>query len=229
MGGRESCTIEEFASLIGKLVSLCPATTYGWLYTKVLEREKYLALRASNNCYKANMPISPSAKRDLEWWQQNLSKESAPLHQSDFDTTIFTDASRSGWGAKMGQQKAYGFWGKDEKEHHINYLELLAIKLALRNLADDRRGQRLLLRVDNTTAIAYVNKMGGIQYEKYNELAREIWQWAEARSNFLCASYISSAENSDADSLSRIKNPDTEWSLDLNTFSNITKHLGKPD
>lgn len=104
MREKEHCTIEEFASLIGKLVSLCPATTYGRLYTKVLERKKFLALRDSEFDFKQDMIISQVAKEDMKWWQDNLDKETASLHEPDYDVTIFTDASRSGWGAKMGQK-----------------------------------------------------------------------------------------------------------------------------
>lgn len=39
-----SCKIREFAHLGGVLVSTCPATRYGCLYTKGLERAKFLAL-----------------------------------------------------------------------------------------------------------------------------------------------------------------------------------------
>lgn len=38
------CKIRDFASMLGSLVSLCPAVEYGPLYTKPFEREKYLAL-----------------------------------------------------------------------------------------------------------------------------------------------------------------------------------------
>lgn len=37
---REACSITEFSQLIGSLVAACLAVDYGWLYTKLLEREK---------------------------------------------------------------------------------------------------------------------------------------------------------------------------------------------
>lgn len=225
---KESCTIEDLASLIGKLVSICPATTYGRLYTKRLERQKLLALQAVDQDYTQVTPITKSCKEDMKWWQNNLEKAFFRLDQPDFDLTIFTDASRSGWGAWMGEQHVFGFWDSEETEHHINFLELLAIKLALDQLVGEAKNQKILLRVDNTTAISYINKMGGIQHEKYNILARTIWQWAEERSNFLYATYIKSAENKEADFLSRIKYPDTEWSLDHQTFFRVTKQFGEP-
>lgn len=39
------CSIRDFANLIGTLTAACPAVRYGWLYTKELERQKYLTLK----------------------------------------------------------------------------------------------------------------------------------------------------------------------------------------
>lgn len=64
---KESCSIEEFASLIGKLVSLCPATIYGRLCIKFLERQRFLALESCNYDYKNSMIISDEAKEDMRW------------------------------------------------------------------------------------------------------------------------------------------------------------------
>ena len=111
----------------------------------------------------------------------------------------------------------------------INYRELLAVKLALCKLADNMENSQILLRVDNTTAISYVNKMGGTKHNKYNMLAKEIWQWAEKKHNFLFASYIASADNVQADKMSRIKNNDIEWQLSDQAFNDIKNTFGKPE
>lgn len=48
---RSHCKIREFTQLLGKLTSICPAIPYGWVYTKLLERARYLALLRSNDNY----------------------------------------------------------------------------------------------------------------------------------------------------------------------------------
>lgn len=122
-----------------------------------------------------------------------------------------------------------GFWTLKDKENHINFLELLAAFLSLQCFAKDLHSCQILLRIDNTTAIAYINRMGGIQFPKLNSLARCIWQWCEIHRIWLFASYIKSKENKEADQESRIKNIDSEWELCNKTFLNITKLLGQPD
>jgi len=64
---RTRCSIREFASFIGSLVSVCPAVQYGLLYTKRFEREKFLALVNNNEDYSAKMDISLHLQEDFRW------------------------------------------------------------------------------------------------------------------------------------------------------------------
>lgn len=68
----KSCTIRDFAQLIGTLVAACPSLHYSWIYTKYLERHKYLALINNNNNYDAMMNLHPDTKTDLLWWARNI-------------------------------------------------------------------------------------------------------------------------------------------------------------
>lgn len=124
---------------------------------------------------------------------------------------------------------ANGFWTLNDKKNHINFLELFAAFLGLRCFAKDLHSCQILLRIDNTTAIAYINRMGGIQFQKLNALARRIWQWCEVRRIWLFASYIKSRENKEADQESRIKNMDSEWEVSNKALLNITESFGESD
>ena len=106
---------------------------------------------------------------------------------------------------------------------------MLAVKYALKEIADSMKNCNLLLRVDNTTAIAYLNRMGGVRIRKFNLLAKSIWQWAEKRNIFLRASYIEPKENKDADRLSRILNKDAKWELRPQFYIEIIETFGLPD
>ena len=44
---------------------------------------------------------------------------------------------------------------------HINCLELLAATLAVKTFVKNLTQVSVLLRIDNTTAVAYINNMGG--------------------------------------------------------------------
>ena len=222
------CKIREFAHFIGCLVAACPALQYSWLYTKNFEREKFLALLFHDNNYDSKMILKSYLQEDFQWWKTNILKGIQPILDSEFQLEIFSDASLTGWGAVCDGEKVSGFWKGCEYKLHINQLELKAAFLGLKCFARNSTNCRILLRIDNTTAISYINRMGGIQYPILNKITREIWQWCEARKIGLFASYIKSAENI-ADKYSRVKNIDTEWELSSSAYNKIVECFGSPN
>lgn len=92
--------------------------------------------------------------------------------------------------------------------------------MALKTYARHLSACETLLRVDNKTALAYVNKMGGIQLLHFNEQVRQIW---------IFASYIPSKGNTDADRESRLNNVGTEWEFNDSICEQNTYSFGNPD
>lgn len=222
------CSIRYFAEFIGLLTSACPAVSYGWIYTKLFEREKFLALGNSYN-YNKIMTLSNSLKQDLHWWRNNIKNSLCPIRNNDYCLEIYSDASTTGWGIACGSESSHGHWTESELNMHINSLELKAAFYGLRIFASKLRDCSILLRIDNTTAISYINRMGGIQHIHLNELARNIWQWCEDRNIHIFASYVKSSDNVIADRESRKMNMDTEWELAEYAFSEVTHKLGVPN
>lgn len=116
-----------------------------------------------------------------------------------------------------------------KKTLHINSLELLAIFFGLKCFASHLLNCEILLRVDNMTAISYVNRMGGVQFPDLTATARSIWQWCEHRNIWIFASYIKSSENAEADKESRNLPGETKWSFSNRAFQSIVTKLGKPN
>ena len=88
--------------------------------------------------------------------------------------------------------------------------------------------------IDNTTAVAYVNKMGGTKSHECNEIAQDIWKWAIKHNIWLSAAHIPGTENPDADFQSRNFdiNKSSEWSLTEHIFQKMLNEFiefGKPD
>ncbi|KAJ8917897.1 hypothetical protein NQ315_002589 [Exocentrus adspersus] len=115
----DTLTIRLFAKLIGFLISICPAFTCGWVYTKSLEHEKCAALKRSHGNFESIMKLSRENILGLEWWSNNIHMSGCSLLLRTYDYEIFTYASTSGWGTVCGDQKANGFWTKSEYEYHI--------------------------------------------------------------------------------------------------------------
>lgn len=117
---------------------------------------------------------------------------------------------------------------KEERKWHINRLELKAALFALKSFTKEVKDCEIILQMDNTTAVAYVNRMGGVQHPNLHKITKEIWQWCEARNIWLVASYIKSQDSIEADRESRIKNIDTEWKLANYAFRQAVKIFGYP-
>ena len=78
------------------------------------------------------------------------------------DLAIESDTSLTGWGASSQGSHAKGLWSAEEKNFHINCLELLVCSLSNSEILPKIPYQLArLLKMDNRTAVAYVNIMGG--------------------------------------------------------------------
>lgn len=225
---KDRCKIRHFARLVGLLTSSCPAIQYGWLYTKQMERCKYLAL-CNDSSYDSYLSLPRYLQEDFSWWLKSINKAVNPIRQDDYSLEIFSDASKKGWGVACGEETANGQWSAVESSKHINYLELLAAFLGLQTFAKELKDCQILMRIDNTTAISYINRMGGVRFPHLTEITKSLWQWCEARKIFVFASYISSKDNEIADAESRKTHPDTEWELKNEAYVKIEQALGKPE
>lgn len=105
----------------------------------------------------------------------------------------------------------------------------MAAYFGLRCYAGDLSNCNILLRIDNTTAIAYVNRMGGTRFRHLSRLAKEMWAWSERHNLWIFASYISSKDNSIADFESRRVETETEFELSQAAFELICMKLGRPE
>jgi len=193
-----------------------------------LERAKVKGLLLHDGDYNAQVVIPPAVHFDLRWWETHIPGASTPLRSGRFDMEILTDASNTGWGAACEGVSTAGHWSLAERALHINVLELRAARLGLQAFASTLDSKQILLRVDNTTALTYINKLGGIQSRSLHEDARKLWQWCEARSLWVQVSYIPSAQNTDSDRASRQPNIDTEWVLFAIAFQLVVQRFGCP-
>lgn len=218
--------IREFAKFLGILNAACPALAYSSTFCKRLERQKYLALVCNDNDYEGYITINKMMLDDLNWWRPNVIIGSNPIGTNQFLLEIYSDASLSGWGASCKGKCAQGFWSNNEKKFSINYLELLAAFSAKETFASHLNNCEILLRIDNTSAISYIYRAGGVQFPHLSELSRSIWEWCQKRNLWLFASYIASPENVEADAASRITNIDTEWEIKHRIFQQVNKKFG---
>ena len=78
-----------------------------------------------------------------------------------------------------------------------------AALLAVQTFLRDQSGILVLLQLDNTTAVAYINNLGGTVSPQLTGIARSLWMWALQRDIMLTAQHIPGTSNCVADVESR--------------------------
>ena len=213
--------ISEVAEVIGLIVSNFPGVQFGPLHYRFLERDKTHALITNKGNYKSHMTLTSSSVAELTWWIENMPHSSRDItHPTPF-MIIQTDASTLGWGAVYGDQEVGGRWTSLESTSHINILELQAAFFALKSFCKETIKGHVQLQIDNTTAVAYINNMGGSKSPKLNSLAQEIWDWCIQRQLWVSATHIAGKLNVSADSKSRKFQDKHEWMLNKDAFKVI--------
>jgi hypothetical protein len=229
---KSKCTIRELSKLIGTLVSTFSGVQHGPLFFRELEHNKIEALRSNDGDYEALVALTPKMKGEINWWIENLSKTSNCIQRPFPGLVLETDSTKFAWGCRLGSRKAGGFYLPQEVgrcQGNINALELLAIKLALLAFEEEVKNQNVLIKCDNTTAVAYIGHMGGSRSRLCNAIAHEIWVWAVSRRIWLSIEHIPGVMNYHADFESRNPNERTEWSMDSEVFRGISEIFGAPD
>jgi len=120
-----------------------------------------MALKANNGNFDAVMTLSDTSKSDLNWWITRTHTTFNQVSHSSPSVIIYSDASLSGWGGVMNDVSTGGLFSEEEQTNHINYLEILACFFTLKTFCPSLRNCHIKAMIDNTTAISYINNMGG--------------------------------------------------------------------
>lgn len=227
MISRKFCKIVEGAKLIGNLISATPAVQYSMIHTRFLERDKLRALLYAGS-YNGVLKLSINSQEELKWWLSQLKNSLMPIRDDSFLFEMESDSSLSGWGAVTSGSQTRGFWTKEERKLHINILELRAVLNGLQSLLPMASNCQVLLRVDNTTAVSYINRQGGCRSIGCLVEAKKIWKWAENKRVNLICTYINTRDNIRADALSRVGRDEYDFSLDSNSFKFICSKFYTP-
>ena len=197
------------------------------LYFRHLESVKSQALKDNKDNFDASMILNENAKAELAWWIEHAPNGYVISH-GEPDIVLTTDASSTGWGCTLGQKRTGGYWTKEEAQHHINYLELLAVFLAFQNFSESLMGKhvKVMIIIDNMTSLTDINHMGTSKSAIRNQLTKLVWLWCLARNIMLTAVHIPGVENVEDDHQSRLSNTSAEWSLNKNIFQDAINKLG---
>ena len=183
---KTATTVQQVATFMGMTTAAKQAISIGPLFHRHLQAliNRVVPLAASleevKQCYHEMVEISTEAKQELLWWNHQAQKyNGTPLIPRPPDMVIEMDASSLGWGAtlKGPDLRTGGLWPVEERQMHINGLELLAASLAIQAFAKDQINISILVKTDNVSTRAYINHLGGTHSKIMNSLATQIWKW----------------------------------------------------
>ena len=219
----------HWASIVGLLTSTQELTPMGRLHLRSLQfhlNEHWLDRENKN----VLIPITPACRQALGWWllPENV-MVGVPLQPPVADLTLFTDSSNTGYGASLENRHFSGKWTAQQAHHHINYLEMLCVKLALEHFLPLLQGKVVLVASDNVTVVSYINKFSGTHSKTLHDLTFSMLTWCFQVNIQLRARHIPGKLNQIADGLSRDgRIIQTEWSLHPAIFRSICQTWHAP-
>ena len=214
--------------MMGLMASGTAVLRLGRLYMKPFQRWMR-AFRISNKDRHRKVLIDAECIAALQRWKDRyFLSEGVTMGLVSSRKIITTDASLTGWGATHEGRAARGVWDSDMQSAHINFLELMAVFLALQHFEPLITGCHVLVRTDNTTTKFYINKQGGLRSRPLHDLAEKITLWCDTRLKSIRASHVPGIENRGADLLSRGQCHYAEWALHDAVAAQLWDRFGHP-
>ncbi|KAK7884107.1 hypothetical protein WMY93_027230 [Mugilogobius chulae] len=163
----------------------------------------------------------------LQWRDARVLMVGVPLGAVSERVILTTDASLRGWGATLSGRVVNGTWSPRFAQMHINVLELWAVFLGLRHFLQFLQGRHVLVKTDNATVVAYINRQGGTRSLRLHKLAQKIILWSSTKLLSLRATHVPGVLNRGADLLSRGNPLYGEWVLHPQVVEQLWQRYGQ--
>ena len=222
-----------FLSLLGKLSAAADLVLLGRLHLRPLQMCLLSVWKPHILPLDHPISINGMIRSHLQWWINPIRFETGTsIHPPDPKFFLYTDASHYGWGAHLEPTTLsfHGRWTENQSQLHINMLEMMAIRLALKQAKTFIHHSCIMISTDNTTVVSYINKQGGTHSPN---LCVEVWKilnWCLEQDIVIRVRHIPGKFNILADRLSRLDKPiKTEWALDQTVANSVFQMLNFPN
>ena len=173
-----------------------------------------------------SVKMTKQLKRDLEWWASvPTQKTSAPIWRPVETAYMHCDSSSFGWGAVLNNSvEARGFWYGPDRQHHITWKELKAVRCAVESFLNELKGRWLVLHEDNQSVVSVLTNLTSRSPAMMSEL-RKLFLLLDSNEIRIRPLYIRSAANIWADRLSRELDR-ADWQLHPRLFEYLSEIWG---
>ena len=180
---------------------------FGPLHYRHLDMNKTAGLIVQKGNYNKTMTLSDEVRHELGWWVCSVESAYNVVSHGQVETTMTTDASKTGWGCSLGNISTGGSWNPGESENHINWLEVKAILFSLKSFVHHISQKHVKTLSDNTTAVSCINHLGTSHSKEINFLVTGLWDF------WITVAHIPGKQNVVAEFESRKGHNDTGWAL----------------
>ena len=185
-----------------------------------------MPLTITRTSWGGRVRMTKQLTRDLQGW---VAVPSAANGRSIFRPVetayLHCDSSDFGWGAVLnGEHEARGFWLPQDRQQHITFKELKAVRYAVMTFLRQLTGRNVLLHEDNQAVVAVLTHLTSRSPDMMQEL-RKLWYLLDAHGIAIRPRYIASAANVWADRLSRHLDKD-DWRLNPRIFRYLDRLWG---
>ena len=137
---------------------------------------------------------------------------------------LYTDASHFGRGAYLESMRLsfHGRCSEDQSQLHINIMEIMAIRFALKKAIIYIHHSCVMISADNTTVVSYINKRGRTRSPNLCVEVLEILHWCLEHDVVIRVRHIPGKLNILADRLLGMDKPlKIDWALDQSVANTI--------
>ena len=234
---KQNCLTPRFiARIVGKLTAASTAFLPAHFKRHPLNFDLQTSLKENGMNWDGPAILGSLSRKSLRFFSspQLMRKfNGRPLIISDPTWIITTDASPFGWGATIlhkpsgYSRSTKGQFSPEEEINSSNWKETKALVLAVCAFKDLilRDPGHLHIRSDNTTALSYLRKFGGV-IPSLQAAIDPLLRFIIRHNLLVTSSHIPGRENIHADRLSRSKRKEHDYSLSPAMFSFLDQIFG---
>lgn len=172
--------------------------------------------------------MSQEGQSEVLFWKDNFDCSGYPIWSPSAKVEVLTysDASGQGWGGfavQFSDKVARGSWSCADSANSSTFREVKAIRLVLESYSEEVRGKEVLHRTDNKNAETVLSV--GSRNKELHQEAVAVYKLCRELNIRLSVQWVSRDENTEADELSRIDDPN-DYMLDPACFNYIDVSWG---
>ncbi|XP_041453564.1 uncharacterized protein LOC121406623 [Lytechinus variegatus] len=222
LGERSSVKARTWLRLLGYMAGLIDILQDCRLLMSPFQRYLLRYFKPSADSLLLWIPLSREIRLNLAAWTHTSFVAKGKHFRTPLPSAaLTTDASLTGWGGHCAGEMASGVWSFHHTLPHINVLEMKAVINSLQHFRHRLVDRTVLIRTDNKSVAAYINRQGRTRSSSLNALAAKLWEWCRRAKIVPIASYIPGSDNLIADFLSRGRCLPSEWSLHPEIFQSF--------